>query len=235
MKFKRAETESEKRQCYRIRHQVYCVEEGYLPCNNGLEEYDEFDRTAVHFIGFEANRAVATTRLIVPGKIPMEELFDLSGIPEGVRFVESSRTAVMKDFRSPAAMLELLKIKLSYALHAGFTHIIYAANADIPDLLTAQMIVEKARKDGFEDQQVRVHRKQSDDFPIIIDRSGCEEMKYPNKLRIWMKIGSTFIGDAAFYPKVRMTAIPMILDLGKIPEIYRRKFFAVNPYHFKER
>lgn len=59
MIIKVAETKEEKEQAYQVRTTVF-VEEQKVPPE---EELDEYDETAIHFIGYENNEAIAASRL----------------------------------------------------------------------------------------------------------------------------------------------------------------------------
>ncbi|RKQ32727.1 GNAT family N-acetyltransferase [Oceanobacillus halophilus] len=59
MEVKIVETHEELEQAYHVRMVVF-VEEQNVPAE---EELDEFDKTAIHFIGYEKKQAIAASRL----------------------------------------------------------------------------------------------------------------------------------------------------------------------------
>ncbi|MBN2655053.1 MAG: GNAT family N-acetyltransferase [Nitrospirae bacterium] len=71
MHFKRAETEEELYDVYRLRYKIYCLERGYESLTDhpyGMES-DEYDPYSVHIIGYVDGTASATARLILPNPI----------------------------------------------------------------------------------------------------------------------------------------------------------------------
>jgi predicted GNAT family N-acyltransferase len=59
MKIKIAETNHEKDQAFQVRTEVFVMEQGVPP----EEELDEYDETAIHFLGIENNEPIAASRL----------------------------------------------------------------------------------------------------------------------------------------------------------------------------
>jgi len=101
-------------QAYRLRYQVYCVENSYE--NPGQHpsgyEKDEFDVRSVHTLLFErqSGAAAGTARLILPNRIALEKSFPIQRICKyplladrghftAARPAEISRFAVSKEFR----------------------------------------------------------------------------------------------------------------------------------------
>ena len=59
-----ATTKEQRRTCYRLRHEVFVVEQG-VPSNMERDEHDETD--AVHFLGVDGVEAVAAARIVAVG------------------------------------------------------------------------------------------------------------------------------------------------------------------------
>jgi N-acyl amino acid synthase of PEP-CTERM/exosortase system len=114
-----ADTEPLRNACFRVRHQVYCIERGYFPpadYPSGLET-DEHDSHSLH--GLLRHRlsgeAVGTVRLVLPraggnrGDLPVYSLvqgagLDTAALPPIGRTAEISRFAISKSFRSHRAL-----------------------------------------------------------------------------------------------------------------------------------
>jgi N-acyl-L-homoserine lactone synthetase len=85
--FETARDEEQRRAAYRLRCEVV-IERGWanpedLP--DGLEQ-DEFDRSAVHILGWHAGRLVATSRIVFPSpglELPTERAFGITVEPKG--------------------------------------------------------------------------------------------------------------------------------------------------------
>ncbi|MCE5312362.1 MAG: GNAT family N-acetyltransferase [Nitrospiraceae bacterium] len=68
MYFKRAVTNEELYDVYRLRYRVYCIERGYEDPEDhpyGIET-DDYDLHSIHIIGYVKGTAVGTARLILP-------------------------------------------------------------------------------------------------------------------------------------------------------------------------
>lgn len=100
MKIKIAETKEELEQAYHVRMVVF-VEEQQVPPE---EELDEYDATAIHFIGYELDEVIATSRL---------------------RFVDSygklERICVLKSQRGKSHGTQLIKAMETVIARKGYT------------------------------------------------------------------------------------------------------------------
>lgn len=111
--FARVDGSDEIEECYRLRYQVFCVERGFLPCDdypNRLES-DAYDAYSLHFLARHLHGEPAgAARLVLNGPhgLPMvphcaleagfEFLADLQ-YPLRHRYAEISRLAVSRGFR----------------------------------------------------------------------------------------------------------------------------------------
>jgi N-acyl amino acid synthase of PEP-CTERM/exosortase system len=103
-----------KKEVYKLRYQVYCVEKGFEKPDNyedGLE-IDEYDNHSVHYLIYHRNLKVymATTRLILPDANNPEKLFPIERYSQidqldalkhisRKHLAEASRFCVSKSFR----------------------------------------------------------------------------------------------------------------------------------------
>jgi N-acyl amino acid synthase of PEP-CTERM/exosortase system len=109
-----AVTDELKKEVYKLRYQVYCVENRFLNPDNYEDELevDEFDNNSVHYLIYHRNLGVymATTRLILPDANNPEKLFpieihskidNLDALEHIQRkhLAEASRFCVSKAFR----------------------------------------------------------------------------------------------------------------------------------------
>lgn len=131
-----ARSPEQRREVYRLRHQVYCVERGYEPGDDG-EETDEFDVRAEHVIlrHIEDSMVVGTVRVIgadpanLADSFPMQRVCDpilLSDLPLG-KTGEISRFAISKQRRIGRAEFKLLRLSLlrgvvQVSYEMGLTH-----------------------------------------------------------------------------------------------------------------
>ena len=120
---------------YRLRHQVYCTERGFLPGDDGLET-DEFDSHSRHIGLFHrpTDELVGTARLVLPKSDPKETSFPmqevsapelLANLPKRTT-AEVSRFAISKQRRNDASSalmrLTLVQGLVTLSRELGVTH-----------------------------------------------------------------------------------------------------------------
>ena len=132
-----AHTAGQRREAFRVRHQVYCVERGYEPGAGDIET-DEFDAHAQHVLlrHGASGEVVGTVRLVLPrlwnlsGSFPMQRVCDLSAF-DAVSLItagEVSRFALSKDRRHGMEQagglmrLALVQGLIEATSDAGLTH-----------------------------------------------------------------------------------------------------------------
>ncbi|MDD1610781.1 MAG: PEP-CTERM/exosortase system-associated acyltransferase [Methylococcaceae bacterium] len=110
-----ANTDELKQEVYKLRYQVYCVENKFLePDANGVE-HDEYDHHSSHYLirHRETNCYMATTRLVLPDKQNLQKLFPIEVYSQidnmallktmrRANIAELSRFCVSKQFRRRA-------------------------------------------------------------------------------------------------------------------------------------
>jgi len=109
-----ANSEELKKEVYKLRYQVYCVENSFLDSTHYQEamESDEFDKHSCHYLIYhrKLNVYMATTRLILPEKNNPDKLFpieihskidNVDALTHVSRhsLAEASRFCISKEFR----------------------------------------------------------------------------------------------------------------------------------------
>lgn len=99
--FSVAQSASEREAAYRLRYEVV-IDQGWARPEKFLSdlEQDDYDAQAVHLLGWDDQKAVATTRLVFPtaGKLlPTEVEFELSVEPRG-QVVDGARAIVARAY-----------------------------------------------------------------------------------------------------------------------------------------
>lgn len=120
-----ADTEELKRECYRIRHEVYCVQLGHEKPFDEECERDAYDDHAVHglLLNNETQQYVGTVRLIMhkPGmpdhflpihKVCAENNMSLPHLVPSEQIAEISRFCILKSFRRRANMVAVPSMSL---------------------------------------------------------------------------------------------------------------------------
>ncbi|MBD3355126.1 GNAT family N-acetyltransferase [Candidatus Woesearchaeota archaeon] len=232
--FKLAKDAEEKDLAYRLRYEVYCIEEKFIEINEEKTEKDEFDEFAQHFLAYKGEEVVGTVRLIEENSyfknlsygLHVEKLFSFSDFERKnkYKFAESSRSSVKKKYRKGLYIWGLWKAMIQYSLKKNITHLIFSANPETNDINYAQKMYCLAKKKGMIHEDISVKLKDDSigsDIEDIIDR---ETVCFPELIQVYLKLGCKFIGPASYYPKVGMCALPMVLDLHNIDEPFRTRF-----------
>lgn len=106
------------RQSFRLRHQVYCVERGFLEAS-GDQECDDFDPHSRHvvLVSRDTRQVVGTVRMVLPSRPDPEDCFPLQRVCQSQLLddiplestVEVSRFAISKELRSgmPTGLMRL--------------------------------------------------------------------------------------------------------------------------------
>ena len=132
-----ASTAAQRREAFRVRHQVYCVERGYEACDGDIET-DEFDANARHVLlrHRASGEVVGTVRLVLPrmqhlrDSFPMQRVCSASALDAVPLHTtgEVSRFALSKDRRLGMEQAGcLMRLALVQGLiqatdEAGLTH-----------------------------------------------------------------------------------------------------------------
>lgn len=103
-----ADTAAQRREAFRVRHQVYCVERGYEACDDDIET-DEFDANARHVLlrHRASGEVVGTVRLVMPRRRHLRDSFPMQRVCDPSAFdavplrtsAEISRFALSKNRR----------------------------------------------------------------------------------------------------------------------------------------
>lgn len=97
-----ASNDALKRQCYRIRHEVYCRELGFEPTRLDQHEVDQFDSSAMHCLvqSTDSRQYIGCARLVVSAqswsdpRLPFERLCQDSLAPGLDAFIQDNRESV---------------------------------------------------------------------------------------------------------------------------------------------
>ena len=132
-----ADTLAQRREAFRVRHQVYCVERGYEPGAGDIET-DEFDANARHVLlrHNASGEVVGTVRLVLPKMSRLRDSFPMQRVCDASAFShlplhttgEVSRFALSKDRRHGMEQAAgLMRLALVQGLvrasdEAGLTH-----------------------------------------------------------------------------------------------------------------
>ena len=123
--FKTLDKDSEKEEAYRLRHQVFAEELGWVPCNKDGMEIDDYDSNCV-LVGLFANdQLIACLRILLPfQKFMLEKEFKeiLGGqaVKKTQATIEVTRFCVAKEVRKSQVITEYGNFPVIMALEKAF-------------------------------------------------------------------------------------------------------------------
>lgn len=127
MVYKHAVSDNEKNDAFGIRYQIYCIEKGWLPFDDYINnlESDIYDQSSENFIAVtDEGEPVGTIRVIFNSSagFQISNCFEVI-LPEGGQgCAEISRLAVLKEYRSRHIEIRLFREALQYCLKNSVSH-----------------------------------------------------------------------------------------------------------------
>ncbi len=244
-----ATSEREKELCYRVRHDVFVRETGYIQkeIGSGLEmdDYDRLD-TTVHFLAYFNGAPAGSARLLFPNKrvmerdggyygLPMENLYDIKHYTStNLEIGEISRSCVKERFKSTKTIFHLWKSLIEYAGERGITDLITNVNPETDSLSDTYLIHKYARSRGLFDPDITVYPKntggKSSDFRFPLPKKeGLNpedpDIELPQTLKLFTRVGLLFTGEPIYCNGIDMCALPMNWKLKDICKSSFGKFF----------
>lgn len=220
----------------RLRYQVFTEEMNavFPDSANGLDA-DRFDPWCEHFMVKEAHtgRVVGTYRLLTPanarkaGGYYSESEFDLGGLSHIYdQIVEVGRSCTHADYRNGSVIMLLWSGIASLMLESGFRYLLGCASVSLrDDGVTAAEVWRMARKtlEGSPDVP-RVSPRHR--YPVECLDSALPA-RIPPLIKGYLKLGATICGEPAWDPDFNTADFPVLLDIRKMDERYRRHFGLV--------
>lgn len=224
-----ARTAEELEQVQRLRFQVFTEEMGVVfpDAVDGIDQ-DRFDPFCEHLMVREvrSKRVVGTYRILTPenalraGGYYSESEFDLSAL-DSVRngLVECGRSCTHPDFRNGGVIMLLWTGVAEVLRRGGYRYVLGCASVSLRD-------------DGITAAQVwrNVAHQVQQSLPMVTPllRYPVERLnrdvpaKVPPLIKGYMKLGARVCGEAAWDPDFNAADFPVLLDILKMDERYRR-------------
>lgn len=251
----RAQTLDQKKLCYKVRHDVFTKETGYIDSDkeDGCETdaYDKLSST-VHFLAYCDGIPAGTVRLLLPNRyiakqqdtyfgLPIEELFDIKYYTKcNMRIAEISRSSVKGRFKNTRTILWLWKALLEYSISRGVTDLVTSVNPETDKLSDAFILYDCLKQGNLVDKKIVVKPKKPDigkirNFRFQLAPNACcnydcnsktkTDIRIPQTIKLFTKVGSSFTGEPVYSEKIDMCAMPMNLHLSEVDRIFRTKYF----------
>ncbi|MFP2926316.1 GNAT family N-acyltransferase [Pyxidicoccus sp. 3LG] len=240
---------SEQRQlddALRVRWAVFGAELGLLgappPAPRDVSCFDTLE-TTLHFIVYADDKAVATSRLLLPNAevartsgqrlgIELEQKLDLGNVDApGMRLAETTRYCVMSGWRGSEVLLRLQGEMYRESRRRGVTHWIASANTETDcaeDALIAFQVAARLRcvNDRW---KVTPHQPspapETPEAPLYTPEArlrACQGrfdgLRLPRTLSLFSKkLGARFIGEPLYDARFRRFSTPLVAELDAIP------------------
>ncbi|MDM9561606.1 MULTISPECIES: GNAT family N-acetyltransferase [Bordetella] len=227
-----ARTADEVEQIQRLRYDVFTEDMGavFPDAHDGIEQ-DRFDQWCEHLMvrELDTGRVVGTYRILTPEKAReaggyySESEFDLSGL-EALRsqLVEVGRSCTHADHRSGAAIMLLWSGLAEFMRRGAYRYMLGCASVSLrDDGVTAAEVWRNVADHLKDDSLPRVkplHR-----YPVERLNSTLPA-RVPPLIKGYLKLGARICGEPAWDPDFNAADFPVLLDMVRMDERYRRHF-----------
>jgi hypothetical protein len=240
---------SEQRQlddALRVRWAVFGAELGLLgappPAPRDVSCFDTLE-TTLHFVVYAGDKAVATSRLLLPNAevartsgmrlgIELEQKLDLSAVDApGMRLAETTRYCVMSGYRGSEVLLRLQSEMYRESRRRGVTHWIASANTETDCEQDALIAFQVAARLKCVSPRWRVTPHEATRPPEVPEaplytpeerlracQGHLEGLRLPRTLSLFSKkLGARFISEPLYDARFHRYATPLVAELDAIP------------------
>ncbi|MCD0503688.1 GNAT family N-acetyltransferase [Bordetella petrii] len=227
-----ARTSDEVEQIQRLRYSVFTEDMGavFPDAIDGIEQ-DKYDPWCEHLMvrELDTGRVVGTYRILTPEKAPKaggyysESEFDLSGLGAlRSQLVEVGRSCTHADHRSGAAIMLLWSGLAEFMRRGGYRYMLGCASVSLrDDGVTAAEVwrnVATHLQDADLPRVRPLHR-----YPVERLNSTLPA-RVPPLIKGYLKLGARICGEPAWDPDFNAADFPVLLDMVRMDERYRRHF-----------
>jgi putative hemolysin len=228
-----ARTAEEIEEIQRLRYRVFTEDMGavFPEAQDGIDQ-DRFDAWCEHIMVRELHtgRVVGTYRLLTPenarkaGGYYSESEFDLSGLG-AVRdhMVEAGRSCTHPDYRNGAVIMLLWSGVAEVMRRGSYDYLLGCASVSLrDDGVTAAEVWREVAGHLGDDTLPRVqplHR-----YPLEKLDSTTLPARVPPLIKGYLKLGAKVCGEPAWDPDFNAADFPVLLDMKRMDERYRRHF-----------
>ncbi|MCP3139292.1 N-acyl amino acid synthase FeeM domain-containing protein [Pyxidicoccus xibeiensis] len=230
----------------RVRWAVFGAELGLLgappPAPRDVSCFDTLE-TTLHFIVYADDKAVATSRLLLPNTevartaglrlgIELEQKLDLGSVDEpGMRLAETTRYCVMSGWRGSEVLLRLQAEMYRASREHGVTHWIASANTETDSSIDALIAFQVAARMKCVSPRWKVTPHESSQPPETPEaplytpeerlracQGHFDGLRLPRTLSLFAKkLGARFIGEPIYDARFHRYSTPLVAALDAIP------------------
>jgi putative hemolysin len=228
-----ARTAEEIEEIQRLRYRVFTEDMGavFPDAHDGIDQ-DRFDAWCEHIMVRELHtgRVVGTYRLLTPenareaGGYYSESEFDLSGLG-AVRdqMVEAGRSCTHPDFRNGAVIMLLWSGVAEVMRRGGYDYLLGCASVSLRDDGVTAAEVWRAVS-GHPGDATLPRVKPLHRYPLEKLNSTTLPARVPPLIKGYLKLGAKVCGEPAWDPDFNAADFPVLLDMKRMDERYRRHF-----------
>ena len=238
-----AENQDEIRAAQRLRYKVFNCEQnrGLDTANRDEFDHDEFDDDAAHLLAYSKDNPdpIGTYRAIgQPGNDPEKMYSAREYLVDGVErylpmTIEVGRSCVAKDYRNGAVVSLLWSGMAAITLRSGCRYLCGCVSLEDVHPAVAWAVYESLIDKGLLSTNVFFRPKKKFLFPrpsdeevtrVKSDRAMIRQA-IPPLMKGYLTLGAKLLGEPAFDYEFGSVDLPIMVDMWRLPERYRKHFF----------
>ena len=238
-----AETPEEILAAQKLRYKVFNCEQnrGLDTANRDEFDHDEFDEGAAHLIAYSKDNPnpIGTYRAIGqpgndPGKMYSAREYYVTGAERYLPMtIEVGRSCVDKDYRNGAVVTLLWTGMAAITMRSGCRYLCGCVSLEDVHPAVAWAVYDDLKDKGLLSTKMSFKAREQFLFPrppeeeiarVRADR-GRIRQAVPPLLKGYLTLGGKLLGEPAFDYEFGSVDLPIMVDMWRLPERYRKHFF----------
>ena len=238
-----AETPEEILAAQKLRYKVFNCEQnrGLDTANRDEFDHDEFDDGAAHLIAYSKGNPnpIGTYRAIGqpgndPDKMYSAREYYVTGAERYLPLtIEVGRSCVDKDYRDGAVVTLLWSGMAAITMRSGCRYLCGCVSLEDVRPAVAWAVYDDLKDKGLFSTNVSFKPREQFLFPrppdeeiarVRADRA-CVRQAIPPLLKGYLNLGGKLLGEPAFDYEFGSVDLPIMVDMWRVPERYRKHFF----------
>ncbi|MFO0757144.1 MAG: GNAT family N-acyltransferase [Byssovorax sp.] len=159
--------------------------------------------------------------------LPIEGVYDLGALAGSTAVAEPGRLCVLAGARNSGVALHLIDAVFDACRERGVTMLLAPANTETDAIEDVAILAQILAAKGHVSTEHRLVRKVPAGAPVEAERplydaeqraraaaGDLSGLVIPRTLKLYLRLGARFIGDAIFDPKFGLFALPMIVPVA---------------------